>query len=121
MHRPKSRRRSAARIAFWGAIAVAYVATLAYTTDLLAADAGSPTAAAAGALAQPVAFAAVEETATASTAVAQEALTEAPLVTLGIAGAIVIVLGVAYVVHAVRRPRTRRTRLVARHITTLTS
>lgn len=97
-------------------VAVVYVLTLVVAADISAVDRAG--AAAAAAPAQQGIMAADSPAVTA--AAVEAAVTEAPLVTLGIAGAVVLAAGGVYLLRVLRRPRRRRTYLVARHVTTLT-
>jgi hypothetical protein len=116
MHRSKGRRRSAARIIGWGLVAMAYAVVLVWASGLTAGDA------AVGEAAQAVAGTVVAAAApAASTAAVIHTPAEAPLVTLGLAAAIVFAAATWYVVHTfrARHPRMRSARLIVRHITTL--
>jgi hypothetical protein len=115
MDRKHGHRRWVARILGWGLVAAAYAATLVWAGGLTAdaAASASVTLAAAEAV-----VAGAEMPAT-----GLETPAESPLVTLGIAAAMVSMAGIWYVAHAAVRPRrarrTRSLRLVVRHITTL--
>jgi hypothetical protein len=116
MRRSKSRRSTAARIIGWGLVAVAYAAVLVLAGGITAGE-----QVVGGDAARAVAGVAVTfpDEATALAAVATPA--EAPLVTLGLAAAMVAVAFAWYVVHTyrTRHPRARSARLIVRHITTL--
>ena len=120
MHRSKGRRGPAARIIGWGLVAVAYLAVLVWAGSL-----NAPQLAASGEEAQAVAgaIAAVPAEVNAELAAMAEIPTpaEAPLVTLGLAAAMVFTTAGWYVIHTFRRrhPRARSARLIVRHITTL--
>ncbi|HEX6128579.1 MAG TPA: hypothetical protein VF071_06120 [Candidatus Limnocylindria bacterium] len=120
MHRSNGRRRPAARIIGWGLVAVAYVAVLVWATSLNAdqlAASGEEAQAVAGAIAAVPAE--LNEELAAMAEIPTPA--EAPLVTLGLAAAMIFTAAAWYVVHTFRRrhPRARSARLIVRHITTL--
>jgi hypothetical protein len=117
MRRSNRRRSTAARIIGWGLVALAYAAVLVWAGAIT----GGEPAAAAGDAARAVAGAvgSVPDEAGSLAAIATPA--EAPLVTLGLAAAMVAIAVVAYAVHTyrARHPRVRSARLIVRHITTL--
>jgi hypothetical protein len=120
MHRPIGRRRSAARIIGWGLVAIVYAAVLVWAGGLTAAEPAARVGTEPEAGALNVAAGEVGEELAAVAAIQTPA--EAPLVTLGIAVAIVAAGGAWYGIRAIRarQPRLARTaRLVVRHITTL--
>jgi hypothetical protein len=120
MHRSKGRRGPAARIIGWGLVAMAYVVVLVWAGSLTA-----PQLATGGDAAQAVAGAIVAAPAEVNEELAAMAEiptpAEAPLMTLGLAAALVFGAASWYVVHTFRRrhPRARSARLIVRHITTL--
>ena len=122
MHRSRSRRRSAARIIGWGIVAVAYAVVLVWAGGLTADPAAAERTADEGAGVVAAAPAGVDATLAVATVPAIAA--EEPLVTLALAGGMVVLAALAYVVHVIRTRRSRRgpvaaARLVVRHITTL--
>lgn len=120
MHRSNGRPPQAARIIGWGLVAMAYVAVLVWAASL-----NAPQLAAGGEEAQAVAGAIVAVPAEVNEELAAMAEiptpAEAPLVTLGLAAAMVLSAAGWYVIHTFRQrhPRARSARLIVRHITTL--
>jgi len=120
MDRQKRRRSTVPRLLGMALIAIAYLATLTWASDISAVGAASSArdvvvTAASGAVSQG--NAAAEATARSIAGPP----TEAPVTTLGIAGALLALLGVAYLLRSLR-DRTlvaRRARLMVRYITTL--
>lgn len=99
----------------WGLVALVYAAVLVWAGSLNAAGGG-------GTAAQPVAGAIAVAADEVVAMAAADAPSEAPLVTLGIAGGMVALAGGGYAIHAFRSRQPRRAarvRLVVRHITTL--
>jgi hypothetical protein len=124
MHGSKARRGSAARIIGWGLVALVYATVLVWAGALTAAQ---PMAVeqSAQAAAGPVAGTVVAATGADGVEMAPVSAiltpTEAPLVTLGIALAMVVAVGGWYLLRTfrARHPHVRGARLIARHITTL--
>jgi hypothetical protein len=125
MQGSNGRRRSAARIIGWGLVALGYGTVLVWASGISAdpAAAEATTTEVAGVLAAaPADVEAVLEVAAAPAVAAEERI-----VTLAMAGGVVVLAGLAYAIHTVhsrlaRRARRRReslARLVARQIATL--
>jgi hypothetical protein len=123
MHRHNLRHRSVMKVIGWAAVLVLYVAALVFAADLRTAGTTQP--AGAPATAEVAAQAAVEAPAAMAGAVAEATAaapaSEAPLVTLAIAGTGLAAVGAWQLQRVLRRRRRRPAALVRRLVRGLTT